>query len=282
MKKLLALLLTVILLTSGCASSQSLQKTETIESSVEDNDQRSDPPAIVMLRSQEAFDELRALLSEPDDEIVEEYLQNSVENCLENREELIAFLAMLDAFPVPFIPATKLDAVSYWPGDDYRSSISFFLKSDKEEVFSFRFIKLHNSEISENFEKIIETDFEATPNLIYEIEAEKNIKVYEYPGKIEPGQEYINFTMDINGYCVRFGYRNDVMENILEVIPERIFAHLTLGNINDAKWKYAVNGWKFNGSLWDLVEILNEDMEEASQIEQAYDSIEYTSYSQAQ
>jgi len=267
MKKLLALLLITVLFLSGCASTQSLQKIETVELSVENYDQHSNPPPIVVLGSMEEFNKLKELLSESDDAIIKEYLNNAVKNCLENREELIAFFEMLDSLPIPFIPTCKVDAIAYWPGNDHYGFVNVLFESEKGERFSFYFRKHHDLKILGNVERNIEIVFDTSPQLFYQIEAE-NIKVFEYPGEKIPEQKLVEFLMDINGYYVLTGYRNESIENILEVTPEQIYADLTLGNINDVIWKYKVNGFKFDGNEWDFVEILNEETDESLQTEQ--------------
>ena len=216
MKKLLVLLFLLILILAGCASNLN-PSSNGKDAPIDD----AGPPPTVTLRGLEDLEEIREMAT-ADDETLEEYLWTRDGGGMKTREDVVAFLELMDSLPIPLIPDAEWGGLSYAP--EYQD-IYMTYETQTGEIYAFRFFLEHDS-----VEETIEEKTGVMGSPIYQRENGR-IKVFNHAQTDPPASEVAVFWIDIDGYFVRAGYRkND--QDVSGVAPEEIYSELTLTSLS--------------------------------------------------
>ena len=224
MKTILTFVIIAILM-AGCASENSLQPEPDAEFSPgnpeitdENHDQEQPgPPFQVYIKDVDELAEMRRML-EADDDVLQRYLWDSSLNMngVTTRENLRSVLSFIDSLPFPSVRNELFPSIKYYP--EYQG-VYICYELDTGEIYSFYFFPSETT-----LQDIYEKAGKQFPEPIFS-RNEGKIKVYPSVDDVDSDTSVITFMIDIEGYTVRAGYRNND-RNVSGVSPDSIYKDL--------------------------------------------------------
>ncbi|PWM83897.1 MAG: hypothetical protein DBY29_14630 [Coprobacillus sp.] len=222
MKKFLIPILTVIILLTGCNHTNTGQEPST---------SYSDPPPTIIIRNKETLENIQDILTGDDmtEDEFGEYVAYTLYAVIGNgitKQDFICLFELFEAMSVPVSEDLKLSGIYYIPPDN---DLSVFFKSNSEEMYTFTF---HIDRPT--VEQYIQKEMGKKPTSIYQKENAR-VKVYNTIEKDDLDTHQISFLMDIDGYFVRAGYRNNE-KDVSKMKPDELFKDFSLTYLKDIPW----------------------------------------------
>ena len=185
---------------------------------------------MIILRNGDALEKLREFVNLDETELLEnalaEYPDISIGGTGVTKQNIIDLLEMIDTRTVPVSPDLKLSGITYYP--DYpQLYISF--KNGSGEIYGFNFLLKYK-----NVEEVLQKEMGKKPTSIYQKENDR-LKVYNTTGENDSDTNHIVFLMDIDGYFVRAGYRNNE-KDVSKMKPDELFKDFSLTYLKDIPW----------------------------------------------
>ena len=222
MKKLFVLFLIFVILITGCTSANLMQISSTNE-----KEDHQEPPNQIIFHSTDEIAEFRKL-AETDEKEVLDFIQKTslIIDGIENRKDVVEFLKFADSLPIPVIPETKLIYMSYTP--EYQD-FTIFYKSKTEERYSFSFYFGET-----NAEQAIKDAIGQDSSVLCQKESGR-IKVYQNFEKADQISGAIRFLMNIDGYFVQAGYRNDDIDfsDVSDDFSDKLYKEITISTLKE-------------------------------------------------
>ena len=195
-----------------------------------------EPPLQIIIRSEEELAEMRKI-AETDEEELLDYLKqmNYRVNGMTNREDVVAFLKLLDSLPIPYIPGMQFGGITYYPELNTGSQTQTLNISFKNEAGERHSLRLFaggdkGKSVFEDGEQLVE---------IYRSENNgKQIILYSpdtwnsFP--TEHGIYF--FPIQIDGYFISAGYNFEDYKVILGITPEEIYKNIIITSFADEPW----------------------------------------------
>jgi hypothetical protein len=190
----------------------------------------AEPPAQIIIRGEEELAEMRRM-AEASDEVLIDYLNRTAHswNGITNREEVIAFLELLDSLPIPYGVGMRFNYLIYYPEFETQN-ISIFFESEIEEWHGFNF-----STDREKEEGVVRRIFGEGVSLLYECQ-DNRMKIYSPPPIWRPIPDEsgnFRFPVEIDGYFIITRY---LPEDASTIVPENIYRNMTVSSFREAPW----------------------------------------------
>jgi hypothetical protein len=188
-----------------------------------------EPPLWVSLRGLDALTEMREMAVAGEEELIAYLRRMSLDmNGLRSRNDVVAFLELLDSLPLPVIQGAELGVINYWPETQ---SLSFFYRVDDSERYSFSFAldedtiaqirdELTNSENGEKLEPIPQENDRIT------VLSRENAQSQNSTLRI------VYHRLEIDGYLIRVDYRNE-NKDVFSMGTDEIFEDLILSTFEE-------------------------------------------------
>ncbi len=240
MKRIVILVSVVILLFfSGCRLAEPEDTVKeavsdnkgTIETSSLDEDIHKEPPESIDVRSLSELEKMRWMITQPDDRYFEQYLRSVAGGGAHGREDLIAFVDLVETLPVLSLIDGDITWISYKPDTQNGTEFAFVaIKAPNGEWTRLEY-RLFVEDIPAEIRALKAAgEISATPEIDYWQTADGRIKVYSENKKAHPTEKGDLYTwlMSIDGILTNVVYYTESAEpvDVTDILVSASITHI--------------------------------------------------------